>query len=125
MMDVDYFKQINDSCGHPEGDRALVAVADALRSAVEPILPRPVLGRYGGDEFCILAELAGENAREDLIQRIEDAVALENRKENRQYSLSLSIGWARWEEGLLPIEFLNAADESLYKVKKQHHTMRQ
>ena len=52
LVDIDRFKTINDRFGHPTGDRALKTVADAMRGAVRT---SDLVGRYGGDEFAILA----------------------------------------------------------------------
>jgi GGDEF domain-containing protein len=62
MIDLDHFKQINDTRGHADGDRALMFVARALEAAVRP---GDLVGRYGGEEFCVLmnhAENAAANA---------------------------------------------------------------
>ena len=51
MIDLDHFKQVNDSHGHDAGDRALAFIARALQAAVRP---GDLVGRYGGEEFCVL-----------------------------------------------------------------------
>ena len=60
MIDIDHFKSINDNFGHLEGDRILTEVAKILRLSVKN---EGTIGRYGGDEFCIISELTDEVSR--------------------------------------------------------------
>ncbi|MGB3311417.1 MAG: diguanylate cyclase [Nodosilinea sp.] len=73
LCDIDYFKQFNDTFGHPSGDCCLVAVAQALRSCLKR--PADFVARYGGEEFVVLlpnTELAGAV---EVVEQIQDAIA--------------------------------------------------
>ena len=116
VMDVDFFKKINDHFGHIEGDRALVRVAEALKLACanEPCF----ISRYGGDEFVLILEVQDPKELQALCGKINDALACGNARANAPYPLVLSIGYARYEDSIQSIPQLIAlADEELYRVK--------
>jgi diguanylate cyclase (GGDEF)-like protein len=73
MVDVDYFKRINDTHGHPAGDCVLVAVAHTLRSAVRPT---DLVARYGGEEFAIILPDTGPRAAQGVAERLRSAIKL-------------------------------------------------
>ena len=115
MIDVDYFKHINDTYGHLEGDRALINVADTLKKACLDYKPRPFIARYGGDEFVIVVEGQQENAQ--MIQnRIHDLLKECNTPEH-PYQLSVSVGCARYKSGMSFEELMTIADDKLYEMK--------
>ena len=117
MMDVDYFKAINDTYGHLEGDEALIQVAKALKRACGAYHRRPYIARYGGDEFIILLE--GSQAECDrLCGDIRTALKALCAEANKPYDLSLSIGVACWQTGMNPNDFIAAADARLYEIKR-------
>ncbi|MCB0967311.1 MAG: GGDEF domain-containing protein [Ilumatobacter sp.] len=108
MVDIDAFKSLNDRYGHGFGDRALVHVADWLRSVVGE---SGLVGRLGGDEFAFVA--AAERCR-----------SLPSR---RQFVLggvtfSASIGLAR-EAGATTPSALHEADVALYRIKRERHNV--
>ena len=74
MMDIDGFKSINDTFGHAQGDRALVIVSDALKTAVNNHNTLCFLGRYGGDEFILIHHPAAEAETAGLIDEIRDNI---------------------------------------------------
>lgn len=117
MIDVDYFKHINDTYGHLEGDRALVRVADALKSACCVFRRRPFIARYGGDEFIIAMEGTQEEANL-LLESIREKLAESQEKEQAPYDLQVSIGVAGSRSGMMSKELIAAADEELYKIKQ-------
>lgn len=116
MLDIDHFKSINDKYGHLIGDEALVLVAKILKNACVPFKKRPYIARFGGDEFIIIIE-GTRNTVEYLKNRIYELVAKEN--EETEYELSVSIGVAKYEEGMTSNAFINSADKELYKIKYQ------
>ncbi len=117
MMDVDYFKIINDKYGHIEGDRALVRVADSLKKACGKY--NYFVSRYGGDEFIIICEVDDISEVKTLCENIHMTISENNKNEELQYTLSLSIGYIKYERNMDSIQkFISGADAELYKVKQ-------
>ena len=121
MMDVDRFKMVNDVYGHTEGDMALVRVAEALRTACNKQRKKSVISRYGGDEFMILAEAAGEDEIKKLITQIDRTLKELNDESGAPYKLGLSIGYARLDEAKSIKAVIDLADKRLYEIKEVHH----
>ena len=115
MIDVDKFKQINDTYGHPEGDRALICVANALKQACAPFPKRPYIARFGGDEFIIVMEGTQEEA-DRLKHAIVDSLNAQE-SADAPYRIGLSIGDATYVKGQSMKEFMDAADKLMYTVK--------
>jgi diguanylate cyclase (GGDEF)-like protein len=123
MVDLDHFKNINDTWGHPAGDDVLQYVAHALRSATRP---SDVIGRFGGEEFVLLlpdadraeASAAGERIR----QTISELHVPTTDKRGGPVAIShrtTSVGVAVYPthaEGLDPL--LQAADAAVYEAKE-------
>jgi diguanylate cyclase (GGDEF)-like protein len=116
FIDVDRFKAINDTFGHQEGDRALADVAALL---VRTFRKSDVIGRVGGDEFCVLlTEGALEGARIST-DRLRASLLAINAAAQRPYQLSLSVGVGVYDpdqpttfEGLM-----KQADQAMYAEK--------
>jgi len=123
MIDLDGFKQLNDTLGHHRGDEILRRVADALREAVREI---DVAARYGGDEFCVLLPHADLQATiavaKRLAARFEEA---RSRWDLGDCSLGMSVGLAhRGVSGAAsPDELVRHADEAMYAAKKSGQTL--
>jgi len=117
LVDIDRFKLINDTFGHPRGDDALRAVSAALCQAVRT---SDVVGRYGGDEFAILAPETDAEELVLLMNRIVDVVRDTSfLGQGADAQLSVSVGGSL-AQGALPItpeQLLAAADHSLYEAK--------
>ncbi len=116
FIDLDHFKLINDTLGHPAGDELLEAVAERLRSNVRG---QDTVSRLGGDEFTVLVEEAG--SREDLAhlaRKLIDLVALPLRIEGRSVAPSASVGIAVFpDDAGTPVDLTRAADAALYRAK--------
>jgi diguanylate cyclase (GGDEF)-like protein len=115
-VDIDRIKTINDTLGHHVGDRALLRVADTLRSTFRS---SDLIARADGDEFAVLAlETAGEDA-ESLVNRLRSKIAGLNAQGIEPYHLSISVGIARYSgEGRARLdEMLSAAREALIDEK--------
>lgn len=121
MMDIDYFKKINDTYGHTEGDAALIRMANALKASCDVMKHRPYLARYGGDEFIIVAEADTTEEIDKLCETIRQKLEYFNTWSEHQYKMTISIGYAEYQEGMDQKAFINAADAVLYKVKEEHH----
>jgi diguanylate cyclase (GGDEF)-like protein len=115
MIDVDYFKQINDTYGHLEGDQALIRVASALKLACGSHTKRPYIARYGGDEFIVLLEGTQLEA-DDLCDSIR--TLLKQLNQQSPYALDLTIGYALWQPGMDVNGLIGAADNVLYELKR-------
>src|SRR5664280_613104 len=117
MLDLDKFKAVNDTLGHPAGDQLLVEVARRLKSSVRET---DVLARLGGDEFAIIQE-GGPNQHEGAIAlalRIINAITQPFDLNGQQASVGTSIGIVHApEQGAEPEELLKKADLALYNVK--------
>jgi diguanylate cyclase (GGDEF)-like protein/PAS domain S-box-containing protein len=116
--DLDGLKQINDSFGHKEGDRALVKTAELLK---ETFRSSDVLGRLGGDEFTVLAAVDSEGSVESLVDRLEQKFKSYNSLKTVPYKLSISIGLALLDhEDKQSIEdLMAAADRAMYENKRK------
>lgn len=117
MIDLDDFKIINDTYGHLEGDKALILVAKALKEACGSYKLRPYIARYGGDEFMVITEGTREEASElrDSIRRLIS----EKQDKNAPYEVKASIGLAECTCGMKPDDLILAADEEMYRIKKE------
>ena len=122
MIDMNRFKNINDTFGHVEGDRAILMTADALKKACADQHRRIVIARYGGDEFAIVAVLENEEEVKQLKENIYAEIGDQNAKILLSYRLSLSIGVAQFTPEMKGIrELIAAADEELYEEKEKAH----
>ena len=118
MVDVDRFKQINDTYGHLEGDRALVTVSNALKSACVSLGNTGFLCRYGGDEFLLIVPT---EMPAYVVQVIRECLREELRKsEDRQYyTLQVSVGYASWNGHVANFrKSVVAADKMMYDDKR-------
>jgi diguanylate cyclase (GGDEF)-like protein len=123
-IDVDRFKEINDTLGHKEGDLVLMAIATILLHCFRKA---DIVGRLGGDEFAVIADGAPPHTRSIFEQRLAEAVLESNQKSDRKSQFSLSIGVLACEGTLseLPIEELLAQADALMYQQKQEHKKRQ
>lgn len=118
IIDIDHFKEINDTFGHPVGDELLIAIAQAASKIVRP---SDVLARFGGEEFiCVLPRISAVEA-ECIAERIRQKVATTciMLKNNVALSRTVSIGIARVNHNDININpVLARADSAMYEAKK-------
>jgi diguanylate cyclase (GGDEF)-like protein len=115
LVDVDQFKQVNDSYGHSTGDAALQALAGVLRSACRSM---DFATRYGGDEFIVVLPETGKSGAVQAARRIQEQVA-RLRIKDAAVRLRISIGVATTKEsGTEQAGLMTAADQALYRVKR-------
>jgi len=115
MVDIDYFKRINDGWGHPMGDQVIKTLGHLLRQRVRR---QDSVGRYGGEEFLvILPECSAADACRlmDDIRRRFAAVGFQ--QQARSFSVTLSAGVASSEGARTSHDLLAAADAALYRAK--------
>jgi diguanylate cyclase (GGDEF)-like protein/PAS domain S-box-containing protein len=116
FLDLDRFKNINDSFGHSVGDMLLKAVSTRLQNCLRA---GDTLSRFGGDEFVLLLpEVDGPTDVEKVAQKIIDTVRLPFDLENQKIFISVSIGIAFFPEfGGSPDELIKHADNAMYQAK--------
>ena len=107
MLDIDHFKEVNDSFGHQSGDELLKQLADYLAGSLRG---RDTVARFGGDEFIIVLHEIGNKIDEVTLRLLQGWRAL-------MPSASISIGVALHESGNTPQMTLTNADMALYRAK--------
>lgn len=110
MIDIDNFKQINDTLGHAAGDQVLIEVAKVLRATS----PRHPVARLGGEEFAVAACVADLASARQLAQAIVDAV---HALRLPALQLSVSVGVAERDPGEVAANWMHRADGALYAAK--------
>lgn len=117
MMDVDKFKTINDSFGHPVGDKVLAGVAKRLKAVSRRM---DVVARYAGDEFIVMLPNATADHAMTFARRVNESVKkLRVPAAGALVTPTVSIGVALCpDHGSTPAELVRAADEALYVTKR-------
>ena len=114
MIDVDNFKQINDSYGHVAGDAALCTI---VRTIFEHVRADDVVLRYGGDEFLLMFEEIPEKVFQQKLEDIREEIAMADVPEYKEIRLSMSVGGVygscKVRDGVME------ADRLLYQAKRQ------
>ncbi|MGC2621160.1 MAG: GGDEF domain-containing protein [Acidobacteriaceae bacterium] len=115
LIDVDYFKQVNDAHGHLVGDDVLRRIGTTLRLGTRP---SDALARFGGEEFVLLLRDTGAAQAEEVAERLRTDVAALTDLPGR-VTLTASFGVAVSQPGDSSTEFLLRADEALYRSKRE------
>lgn len=115
MLDIDHFKQLNDTHGHLAGDKALQLICDYIQSQLRDY---DLFARYGGEEFVILlADIAAPEAVQ-VAERIQQQLALHPMcYRNKTIPLQLSVGVAQLQPRQSLTELVQYADKALYQAK--------
>lgn len=116
FLDLDDFKRVNDSLGHSEGDRLLIAAGERFLCCARAV---DSVARLGGDEFAILMEhVAGNDGREELLERLQTAMAHPFTLSGNLVQVSVSIGVATAGPGDSADDLLRNADVAMYVAKR-------
>lgn len=118
FIDLDRFKNVNDTLGHDAGDQALVEISQRLRGCLREV---DTVSRLGGDEFVVLIEGAGQPAdAAEVAQKILAAVARPVVLEEQEFHLTASIGISTWPgDGDDLLGLMKNADIAMYRAKEQ------
>jgi len=115
MLDIDFFKAVNDRYGHQFGDQALRTAVDQWKKALRI---SDFIARYGGEEFCILLPEAGLEESLALAERLRESVAATDvRCHEHTARITASAGVAVSRESDGPDEIMRRVDEALYRAK--------
>lgn len=112
LLDIDYFKNFNDTFGHPAGDELLKLTADALRDTARAY---DLVARYGGEEFAILLPNTDMQEALRVADRIRENIAA---IENDYMPVTASLGVATARETIIPANLVYRADQALYAAKR-------
>lgn len=116
ICDIDHFKQVNDSFGHLVGDEVLRKISLRLKSGLRD---DDAIGRYGGEEFLVVAPGAGRAGAEKLFRRLRESVCsspVPSKSGPVPVTVSIGVKVRGKEAGV--DEVINAADQALYRAKK-------
>jgi len=126
LLDLDFFKHINDTYGHITGDMALMVVASAITNLIRN---EDILVRYGGEEFAVLAPgtdaIGGSTLGERIRERIASTKIPIADKSTETFGLTVSIGVVTVSShaNMARAQIISAADENLYAAKSQGRNM--
>ncbi len=120
MLDIDRFKSINDNYGHHEGDIAIKTVADIL---VEVFCNDASIGRFGGDEFCVVTNISDPKELQEKVELLDDELDKWNYVSEKPYKIEVSMGYLIYDadKKMSAEEFVMAIDELMYIQKRKHH----
>jgi len=116
FVDIDHFKKVNDTYGHPAGDEVLKAVALALRKNVREI---DLVGRYGGEEMIVVLLGADSTEATEVAENLRQKVANHSVVfEGKTIQVTASFGVASLQKNMTTEEILAKADRALYRAKE-------
>jgi diguanylate cyclase (GGDEF)-like protein len=121
FLDLNKFKQINDTYGHAEGDKALVAFSEMIKQTFRD---SDVFARLGGDEFVVLLTDSSSDAVTAILERFDEDLKTYNEQARRGYDISYSAGVAAYDSAKHKSieDMLAEADTLMYEQKKQTAT---
>ncbi|WRS26376.1 GGDEF domain-containing protein [Oscillospiraceae bacterium MB08-C2-2] len=120
MVDIDKFKNINDTLGHQAGDQCLSGFAQVLSQQCEDAIPF----RYGGDEFCLLFPQTDMAQAVRICQGIQEKLEEQYVITDPDLKLTASFGLAEYYKGMKLAELFIRADQALYQAKAQRGSIR-
>jgi len=117
MLDIDHFKKVNDTYGHPAGDKVLKNVARCVLSTIRDGVD--IAARYGGEEFAVILPRTASDGAVILAERLREMVAGQTvTADGKTIGVTVSIGVATFPEaGLRPEVLIEKADAALYQAK--------
>jgi len=115
MIDIDKFKQVNDTHGHAAGDKVLIILSRLLQQRLRK---NDVIGRYGGEEFAVILNNVEPEDAERVLNNLRISFSkIKYQVEDKEFSVSFSCGFAMSSEYNTPGDISRAADKALYLAK--------
>jgi diguanylate cyclase (GGDEF)-like protein len=116
MIDIDYFKNINDTYGHPTGDRVIVTMARLLQQRLRKT---DIVGRFGGEEFAVVLPDTDLDEAREVIDQIRKSFSLVRHAYAKgEFSVTFSCGIAAYPHYGDASQLCDAADKALYRAKE-------
>ena len=119
MVDIDFFKRVNDTYGHVVGDQVIQFIGSNLKKQIKG---KDTAARFGGEEFAVLlveTSLDGAHTVAENIRKVIESAQLVNKTTRQQIShVTVSVGVARYQNDESLESFVSRADEALYKSKQ-------
>ncbi len=117
MIDIDHFKDVNDTRGHAAGDEVLREFTSVLRTGLRPT---DILGRYGGEEFAVLLPCTNATVGREVAERLRlNTFSNSKLAAMAGRSVTISVGMVSLEQSTDLDNMLAAADRALYRAKNQ------
>lgn len=116
MLDIDFFKRINDTYGHSMGDKVLKTVSNVIKQQLREY---DIPSRYGGEEFCILLPQTKIEEANIVAHRLRLAIEKTIIDENQQIKVTISVGLTQLREGDTAEDLYKRADKALYDAKER------
>jgi diguanylate cyclase (GGDEF)-like protein len=117
MIDIDHFKKVNDTYGHPMGDQVIRSMAWLLKQRLRKT---DAVGRYGGEEFLVILPQADAERARQLLDRIRiDFSEFRHPVNGTSFACTFSCGIAQLTPGLTALSVVKLADEALYRAKRE------
>ncbi len=115
MLDIDKFKSVNDTYGHPVGDRVILSLSRLLRQRLRKT---DIIGRYGGEEFAVILPDTDIRSAKKMLDEIRESFSLiKNQAAKSEFFVTFSCGMAVYPEHEDPASICSAADRALYDAK--------
>ncbi|EGV20074.1 diguanylate cyclase [Thiocapsa marina] len=116
MIDVDHFKSVNDTYGHPTGDQVLMALSRTLRMRLRE---DDLVGRYGGEEFAVVLNGAGVEPAKRILDALRTSFSnVTFFSDGQEFHCTFSVGVSDFPTFATPDALTEAADRALYRAKK-------
>lgn len=117
LIDIDHFKDCNDTHGHLFGDKVLRLLGEFLKDNLRDV---DIIGRYGGEEFAVILPNTAMNGSRFVAERLRENFSklIINVNENEGIKLTLSVGGIEFEKSIKLMEVINLADKALYYSKE-------
>jgi diguanylate cyclase (GGDEF)-like protein len=118
MLDIDHFKSVNDTFGHPAGDAVLIQLSKVVHDTLRT---EDVFARYGGEEFAVICRGVNVERATIVAERLRELVAaMRTKADDQEIAITLSLGVAGYQEtgAENPEQLIASADEALYEAKR-------
>ena len=117
IVDIDHFKQVNDTHGHAAGDAALCAVAQVLASKIRNV---DIVARIGGEEFALIIEGGMQQEALHVCERLRCSIeSVPVNHDDRSIPITISIGVAMKKQNESLEQLVNRSDKALYQAKEE------